>query len=113
MDKLNRNINAVINLLETTAEVERVDEKIYEQLIFDHNRRHYMMIWLGFSDKGGFTNKIMLHFEVKESGKVWIYANWTEIDVAEALIERGVLSSDIVLGFQPKYIREVSGFAVA
>ena len=53
------------------------------------------------------------NFYSKKSGKVWIYANWTEIDVAEALIERGVLSSDIVLGFQPKYVREVSGFAVA
>lgn len=44
----------------------------------------------------------MLHFEDKENVKVWIFANWTKLDVAEALIERGVLSSDIVLGFQPK-----------
>lgn len=113
MDKLNKNIKAVTDFLKSTAEVKQEAEKIYEQLIFDYDNRHFMMIWLGFSDKGGFTDKIMLHFSVKDDGKIWVFANWTEIDVAETLIESGVLSSDIVLGFQPKHIREISGFAVA
>jgi hypothetical protein len=56
---------------------------------------------------------ILLHFQIKPSGKVWILANWTEDDVAKALIDLGVKKEDIVLGFQPEFAWPYSGYAVA
>lgn len=52
-----------------------------------------------------------MHFDI-ENGKVWIRANGTELDVGEALVERGVPKDDIVVGFQPERYRPYSGYAV-
>ena len=54
---------------------------------------------------------ITLHLQVKLDGKVWILANWTEDDIAEALVEKGVPKSDIVLGLLPANVRAYSGYA--
>ncbi len=56
---------------------------------------------------------MQVHFHVKKDGKVWVLANWTEEDVAEALIKKGVLQQDIVLGFHPQSVRAHTGYAVA
>jgi hypothetical protein len=39
--------------------------------------------------------------------------NYSSTDVGEALLEQGVLKSDIVLAFLPDYAREYSGYATA
>ncbi|MCB9267704.1 MAG: XisI protein [Lewinellaceae bacterium] len=57
-------------------------------------------------------HSIVFHFDIKE-GKIWLQANWIEVDVAEWLVERGVPKEDIVPGFQPPYARPYSGYAVA
>ena len=113
MGRIEKNIQAVTDFLKASVSVQRKGERIYEQLIFDHENRHYLILWLGFNKSESFVDKVILHFEVKADGKVWILANWTETDVAEELILRGVATTDIVLGFFPKEIRGHSGYAVA
>jgi hypothetical protein len=113
MERIEKNTKAVIDFLKSTVSVQRKDESIYEQLILDHENRHYLILWLGFNKNGSFIDKVILHFEVKSDGKIWVLANWTETDVAEELMQRGVAVSDIVLGFFPKEIRKHSGYAVA
>jgi hypothetical protein len=39
-----------------------------------------------------------MHFDIQD-GKIWIQYNGTEDSVAERLVEMGVPTSDIVLGF--------------
>jgi hypothetical protein len=43
----------------------------------------------------------------------WIQINNTELDIGQALAENGGQKEDIVIGFQPVYIRQVSGYAIA
>ena len=44
---------------------------------------------------------------------MWIQQNWTDIEIADEFVEKGIPATDIVLGFQPPYARPYSGFAVA
>jgi hypothetical protein len=53
-----------------------------------------------------------MHFDIK-AGQVWIQQNMTDVDVAEELVEMGVLKEDIVLGLHPAYKRPYTGYGVA
>jgi XisI protein len=53
-----------------------------------------------------------MHFDIK-AGQVWIQQNMTDVDVAEELVEMGVLKEDIVLGLPPAYKRPYTGYGVA
>ncbi|BBC24751.1 fdxN element excision controlling factor protein [Pseudanabaena sp. ABRG5-3] len=46
-----------------------------------------------------------MHLDIK-NGKIWIQINNTELDIGQALVEKGVPKEDIVIGFQPVYIRQ-------
>ncbi|WP_353258879.1 element excision factor XisI family protein, partial [Prochlorothrix hollandica] len=39
--------------------------------------------------------------------------NNTELDIGQDIVNRGILKDDIVIGFQPPYLRQVSGYAIA
>lgn len=45
--------------------------------------------------------------------KIWVQHNATEMRIAHELVAMGVAKEDIVLGFQPPYAREYTGFGVA
>ncbi len=60
-----------------------------------------------------YVHSTSFHLSIAENGKIWIRANWTDIDVAEFLEENGVPKTDIVLVFFPTYMREMSDYAVA
>lgn len=53
-----------------------------------------------------------MHLEIK-GDKIWIQQNWTELQIAQELVKRGVPAEQIVLGFLPEYMREDSEYAVA
>jgi XisI protein len=42
---------------------------------------------------------------------VWLQQDLTDANIAEQLIEHGILRERIVLGFQPPYKRGMHGFA--
>ena len=54
----------------------------------------------------------MFHLDIK-NGKIWIQRNQTDRQIADELVEMGVPKEDIVLGIQPSYAREHTGFGVA
>jgi hypothetical protein len=53
----------------------------------------------------------VMHFDIQE-GKIWIQYNSTEDLVAERLVEMGVPTTDIVLGFHSAFKRQFSRYAV-
>lgn len=82
------------------------------QLIFDPKREHYLLFRLGWEENGmrrvyGCT----IHIDIKESGKIWIQRDMTEIGVANELVEAGVPKEDIVLAYKAPYKRKYTGFA--
>jgi hypothetical protein len=44
--------------------------------------------------------------------KIWIQRNNTEINLADRLVEMGVVKEHIVIGFQSPFTRQFSGYAV-
>jgi XisI protein len=112
MEKLSQYAQAIVNVLQQHVH-QLSQNEIEEHLLTDYEHGHFQLLRTGWADKDTFRMGILLHFQLKTDGKIWILANWTEDDVAKALVEQGVDKSDIVLGFQPKSIRPYSGYAVA
>lgn len=81
------------------------------QVIIDEQRGHFMLYqndWVEHRRAyGGF-----LHLELSETGKVWIHHDGTDLVIGEILLEKGVEKQDLVLGFQPPFVREDTGFAL-
>ena len=53
-----------------------------------------------------------MHFDIIDD-KVWVQQNNTDWEVGDMLEERGVLKSDIVVGFLPPELRAYTKYAVA
>jgi hypothetical protein len=110
MDKVEKYQNIIIDLLHAYQNSGTGDETF---IITDREHNHFQVLTSGWADEDNFTMGILLHFQIKLDGKVWILVNWTEDDVAQALSARGIPKTDIVLGFHPKYVRQYTGYAVA
>lgn len=53
-----------------------------------------------------------MHLDIKD-GKIWIQRNQTDRLIAEELVVMGVSKQDIILGLQPIYAREYTGYGIA
>jgi XisI protein len=84
---------------------------IEEQVVFDTEHDHYILIDVGWEQKQHVYGSI-IHIDIKD-GKIWIQRNNTEIDLADRLIEMGVSKENIVIGFQSPFMRQFSGYAVS
>ncbi len=79
--------------------------------ICDKQNKHFQLVRLGWSE-GDFFYQILFHIDIKPDGTVWIQQNNTEIGVGAALIKKGIDKQDMVLGFRPPALRELTHFAV-
>ncbi|QMW03791.1 element excision factor XisI family protein [Spirosoma foliorum] len=82
------------------------------ELVIDPVHRHFQVMRTEWY-QGSFKFRVVFHFQIKPTGKVWLLVNNTDILVTDDLIERGIPASDIVIGFLPEAMRTYSGFAVA
>ena len=113
MDKIKKYSTIAIDLLQELHHiVNDDDENTHEEIVLDKENHNYYLMYIGFKDKYKFVNEPIIHFKIKENGKIWILANDTDIDITEDLMKKGVERQDIVLGFHPKHLREHTGFAV-
>lgn len=81
------------------------------QTLFDSEHDHYQVLAIGWHNKQRVYG-CSIHLDLKQ-GKIWIQANNTELDIAQALVENGIPKDDIVIGFQPPHFRRFSGYAIA
>lgn len=78
------------------------------QTIFDTERDHYQLLYVGWrGNKRDFG--CILHLDIKQ-GKIWIQHDGTEIGIANQLVEMGVPKQDIVLAFHEPEIRQFTDF---
>lgn len=114
MDKIKKYQTIIQNLLKSEASVSvPTMPKIEYQVITDKENNHFQLVMTGWDAKDHFVYSVLFHFDIKQNGKVWILVNNTDILVAEELIKRGILKSDIVLGFHSELVRPHTGYAVA
>ncbi len=84
---------------------------IETQTIFDAENHHYQIVSVGWDGKQRIYG-CSIHIDIKNE-KIWLQANNTELDIGLDLLEMGVPREDIVIGFQPPYMRSFSGYAIA
>ena len=82
------------------------------QTIFDVERDHYQLVYVGWKQNGDRDYGCLLHLDIKD-GKIWIQYDGTEGGIANELVALGVPKQDIVLGFQPPALRKFTDFAAS
>lgn len=80
-------------------------------VIADKTQHHYQLLTMGWQGNE-YVHSISIHVSIAKDGKIWINVNWTDIDIAELFVKKGVPKSDIVLGFHKEYMRAFSEYAV-
>ncbi|MDJ1185048.1 XisI protein [Roseofilum casamattae] len=114
MDNLEQKLETYRDIIQTFlrkyASYKPSHGEIEIQTIFDTQEDRYQVLGVGWDGKQR-VHGCSIHLDIKE-GKIWLQLNNTELDVARKLVEMGVPTTDIVIGFQPLYVREVSGYAI-
>ncbi len=114
MDKVKKYQNIIKKLLQEQAHIlVPTQPRIEYQIVSDTENNHFQLVMTGWNSKDHFVYSVLFHFDIKPNGKIWILVNNTDSLVAEELMERGVLKSDIVLGFHSEMVRPHTGYAVA
>lgn len=111
MDKLDRYRDLVEELL--TRHVGDLKEypDLRDKTVFDRRSDSYLLIREGW-ENGKRVHAVIAHLEIRE-GKIWVQEDWIEHSITAELEEAGVPKSDLVLGFQPPYIRSHTDYAAA
>ncbi len=112
MDKVATYRQYIQQLLRARAERSmRYDDQVEAQTIFDTERDHYQLVYVGWKLNGLRDYGCLLHLDIKDD-KIWIQYDGTDGGIAYQLVELGVPKEDIVLGFQPDHVRPYTEFAV-
>jgi len=114
MDKVEKYKKIVRELVAEIAAMMPPEENgVENQVIVDDEHGHYLLFSVGWEGKQ-WHYASFLHLDVKPNGRVWLQHDGTDLRVAEQLTERGIPTSDIVVGFQPPYARPLmEGYALA
>ncbi|MBE9067882.1 XisI protein [Leptolyngbya cf. ectocarpi LEGE 11479] len=110
MDQLNQYQKTIQDLLLEHAKTKPAYGDIEVDVSFDTERHHYQIWHTGWLQKR-WVHHCPMHFTIRNN-KIWLLANSTEHDLAQELVDKGVPKQDIVLGFHPSYMRELSDYAV-
>jgi XisI protein len=110
MDKLSKYRQIVREVLTEYADTPLAHGDVRTQTIFDREQDRYQVMDIGWSNDRR-VYECVLHLDIIDE-KIWVQQNMTELQIGRILMSKGVEVEDIVLGFQPPYAREYSGFAI-
>lgn len=112
MDKLEKYRSCIRQLLNEYASYKSsYDTEVESEVITDTEHDHYQLIRVGWHQKRRVHGCVM-HIDIRQ-GKVWIQHNGTDCRIAEELVAMGIPRNEIVLGFQPPYMRQYTEYAAA
>lgn len=109
-EKLTTYQQIVQQLLVNYAQAKPAYGEIEVETIFDKQQHHYQILHLGWHHKR-WIHQCVMHLSIRND-KVWIFCNSTEHDIAADLVNLGVPKQDVVLGFYPAFMRELSDYGV-
>ncbi|MUH00960.1 XisI protein [Scytonema sp. UIC 10036] len=110
MDKIERYRQIIKQILTEHAQNSSDTDTVKSQLIFDNENNHYQLAYVGWQGEKRVFGPVM-HFDIQNE-KIWVQYNGTEELVGERLVELGVPSSDIVIGFYSPFKRQFTPYAV-
>jgi hypothetical protein len=109
--KLKKYEKAIATWLKSYAD-EHTGSDLTYTFISDTNNHHYQVVKTGWFDDT-YIYIVLLHFQLKPNGKIWLLVNKTDIDLDSELQNLNIASSDVVPAFQPPYVRALAGYATA
>ncbi len=110
MAKLEQYRDIIKKLLFQYANYKNAYGNIENQVIFDTEHDHYQLVHVGWEHNKRVYG-CSIHLDIKND-KIWIQWNMTEKDIAEELVTNGVLKEDIVIGFHPPSMRQLTDYAI-
>lgn len=111
MDRTERYRTIIKDLLQEIAGYTPSTEEVRTELIFDDERGHYQLCFVGWEEDRRIHN-IVMHFDLID-GKIWIQENATDIEIDRDFLRAGVPLDHMVAGLLPPKMRQYSDFAVA
>ena len=110
MEKLEKHRHCIQELLLDCSQHKPAHGEIEVQSIFDVERDHYQIVFLGW-DRQTWIHSCIIHLDIRDE-KIWIQWNATERDLAAELVASGVENQDIVIGFHTPFMRKFTPYAV-
>ena len=86
-------------------------EEIDTVILQDDDHGEYMLFRVGWDGKKRVHNPVF-YLRLKNN-KIYIEEDWTEVGVVVDLVQAGVPQYDIVLAFNPPFVRHLTEYAVA
>lgn len=111
MDRIEQYQQIIQKHLEAEAKQPiNLDFAVPRTLVLDKFAKRYILLARGWLKKK-YVHYFVYHIEIID-GKVWIHEDRTDTGIALELVRLGIPKADIVLGYFPKYAREMSDFGV-
>ena len=107
-DRIERYRTIIPLIIEEYASYTPSNGKIETEAIVDRNRDHYEVMHIGWDGECR-VHGCVIHVDIRD-GLVWVQHDGTDRAVADELVAAGIPREDIVLGFQPEYIRQYTPF---
>ncbi|MEL6717181.1 MAG: XisI protein [Bacteroidota bacterium] len=104
--------NYLVEILQSLSQEFKLQSELADVVIADRENGHFQLLRMGWIEDDRIL-QILVHFDLKEDGKIWIQENVTELAVDEELLKKGVPASDIVLAMHPPVYRKFTEFAEA
>jgi XisI protein len=111
MDSAKSDRQLIETILADYAKVPYAHGDFYLQTIFDRDRDHYLLMFVGWEGIRR-VHGCLVHVDIME-GKFWIQRDGTEHGIAGDLMEVGVGKDRIVLAFRSPEMRKITEFAIA
>ncbi|MEM8528401.1 MAG: XisI protein [Bacteroidota bacterium] len=102
----------LVEILQSLSQEFKLQKELADLVIADTKNGHFQLLRIGWIEDDRIL-QILVHFDLKEDGKIWIQENATELAVDEELLKKGVPASDIVLAMHPPVYRPFTAFAEA
>ncbi len=88
-----------------------VEEGIRTETIFDDVNGHYELLSIGWSNQRR-IHATLVHIDLQDE-KVWVERDGTNLEIVQDLLDAGIPSEHMVLGFHPPNQRKFTDFAIA
>lgn len=110
MDTIENYRAIVKRVIQAVADYIPEQEGIRKEVIIDDQNGHYQILEIGWKNKRRIHGTIV-HIDLHDD-KVWVEHDGTNLEIVQDLLDAGIPSHHLVLGFHPPYHRKFTEFAV-
>ena len=97
MGKIDRYRQIIQHILSNHAELSPTAGQVETMPVYDTVHDNYLLVDVGW-DNTGRVHSILSHMHIRE-GKVWVEWDGIQPSIVQELLEAGIPSEDIVLGY--------------